>query len=68
VCFKGAVDEAIYTRSGVAATEENKELVWCIVFSWLQNRMITERMWCRAYFWLQMRNITLSPKTRSTGR
>jgi len=29
VCFEGAGDEAVYIRSGAAAGEEYKELVWC---------------------------------------
>jgi len=42
VCFEGAGEEAIYTGGGAATGEKKKELVWCKLSSWLQDRMITE--------------------------
>jgi len=42
VCSKCVGEEAIYTRNGAAAGEEKEELMWCRVFSWLQNIMIPE--------------------------
>jgi len=61
-CFKGAREVVIYTAGGVTGGEERKQLVCYRVWSWLQNRMITELMWYRMHSWLQIKNITLFAK------